>query len=142
MTLCSRRRFLQVTGVIGIPLVLSGCDLLREVISPPAPTPPPSQVQQVEVTLTEWQILPVQIAVKAGRVRFVVHNAGTTVHGFEIEGVIDGRKFEEEIEPFPAGQTRTLEVELTPSRYEIYCQVPGHRELGMEGELIVEEEAL
>jgi uncharacterized cupredoxin-like copper-binding protein len=93
----------------------------------------------VEVTLTEWQILPVQIAVKAGRARFVVHNAGTTVHGFEIEGMIDGRKFEEEIEPFPAGQTRTLEVELAPGRYEIYCQVPGHRELGMEGELIVEE---
>jgi uncharacterized cupredoxin-like copper-binding protein len=83
--------------------------------------------------LKEWQIIPARLTVKAGRVRFVVKNEGTVDHGFEVEGP----GLEEEIDPFPPGRTRTLELDLAPGTYEVYCQVPGHEELGMKGELIV-----
>jgi uncharacterized cupredoxin-like copper-binding protein len=82
--------------------------------------------------LKEWQIIPARLTVKAGRVRFVVKNQGTVDHGFEVEGP----GLEEEIDPFPPGRTRTLELDLAPGTYEVYCQVPGHKELGMKGELI------
>jgi len=95
-------------------------------------------MQEVTVELTEWALNPNTIRVKAGTIRFVVRNRGTITHGFEIEGEVDGKEFEREIKPFPAGQTRSLIVELPPGEYEIYCQVPGHREQGMEGTLIVE----
>jgi len=91
-------------------------------------------MQEVTVELTEWALNPNTIRVKAGTIRFVVRNRGTITHGFEI----DGKEFEKKIEPFPAGQTRSLIVELPPGEYEIYCQVPGHKEKGMEGTLIVE----
>lgn len=128
---------LGMTVVAGLVVaLLSGCDLMQKLFPPvPEPTSPPVQV---EVILQEWAIVPAQITVQSGSVRFVVHNAGTMAHGFEIEGTVDGRRFEEEIEPFPAGQTRQLEVELAPGRYETYCPVPGHKEQGMVGELIVE----
>jgi uncharacterized cupredoxin-like copper-binding protein len=83
--------------------------------------------------LKEWQIIPARLTVKAGKVRFVVKNEGTVDHGFEVEGP----GLEEEIDPFPPGRTRTLELDLAPGTYEVYCQVPGHEELGMKGELIV-----
>ncbi len=107
----------------GAALVLSGCDLFQ-----PAPT-----VQEISVVLRDFQIVPARMTIKAGTVRFVVKNQGTIAHGFEI----DGQGLEEEIEPFAPGRTQTLELELTPGTYEVYCQVPGHKELGMTGELVV-----
>ena len=110
-----------------LALVLSGCDLFKG--QPPyAPA-----VQEITVVLKEWQLIPARLTIKAGKVRFVVKNQGTMDHGFEVEG----QGIEEEIDPFPAGRTQTLELELAPGTYEVYCQVPGHEELGMKGELIV-----
>ncbi|MCL6642289.1 MAG: cupredoxin domain-containing protein [Candidatus Bipolaricaulota bacterium] len=117
-----------LAGVMALTvLVLSGCDLFRGQ-QPSEPT-----VQEISIVLKEWQIIPARVTIKAGKVRFVVKNQGTVDHGFEVEGA----DLEEEIDPFPPGRTRTLELDLAPGTYEIYCQVPGHEELGMKGELIV-----
>lgn len=133
----SRRQFLQLIGAAALlPLSLSGCDLLKGIVSPPTY---PIQIQEIHVTLKEWEITPSSLQAKAGKVRFIVHNTGKMEHGFEVEGFIQGVKFEEEIEPFAAGQTKVLEVELAPGDYEVYCQVPGHKELGMKGKLVVKE---
>jgi uncharacterized cupredoxin-like copper-binding protein len=116
-------------GVIAVlaVIVLSGCDLFKGQ-QPSEPT-----VQEVSIVLKEWQIIPERLTIKSGKVRFVVKNQGTVDHGFEVEGL----GLEEEIDPFPPGRTRILELDLAPGTYEIYCQVPGHEELGMKGELIV-----
>jgi uncharacterized cupredoxin-like copper-binding protein len=116
--------FIGVLAVLAV--VLSGCDLFKGQPYKPA-------VQEISIVLKEWQIIPARLTIKAGKVRFVVKNQGTVDHGFEIEGA----DVEEEIDPFPAGRTQTLELELAPGTYEIYCQVPGHKELGMRSELIV-----
>jgi uncharacterized cupredoxin-like copper-binding protein len=129
----TRRWFVQIIGMLGATFLLSGCDLFKEAV----PSPGSSSVQEVQVTLKEWQIIPATISLKAGEVRFIVTNAGTMSHGFEVEG--QDVKFDEEINPFPAGQSRTLEVELPPGHYEVYCQVPGHKDLGMKAELTAEK---
>ncbi len=36
-----------------------------------------------------------------------------------------------------AGRTTALTVDLKPGEYEFYCPVDGHRELGMEGTIVV-----
>lgn len=120
------KRLLSV--LVGVALLLSGCDLFKG----QQPYTPPT-AQEISVVLKEWQIIPSRITIKAGRVRFVVRNDGTMDHGFEVEG----QGIEEDIDPFSPGRTRTLELELSPGTYEVYCQVPGHEELGMKGELIV-----
>ncbi|MBI1743716.1 cupredoxin domain-containing protein [Candidatus Acetothermia bacterium] len=128
----SRRQFFQFVGTVGMTFLLSSCDLMQQ---GGGPTP---QSQQIQVTLREWEIVPANISAKAGRVRFVVSNEGTINHGFEIEGMVQGTKFEKEIEPLVAGQTKTLEVDLAPGEYEVYCPVPGHKAKGMKGELTVQ----
>nr|BAL59339.1 hypothetical conserved protein [Candidatus Acetothermum autotrophicum] len=120
------KNLISVLAAVAV-VVLSGCDLFKGQ-QPYAPT-----VQEISVVLKDGQIIPARMTIKAGKVRFVVKNQGTIDHGFEVEG----GGIEEEIDPFSPGQTRSLELELASGTYEVYCQVPGHKELGMKGELIV-----
>jgi len=108
--------------------------LLVFVLVPRLVQPPP---QEIHVTLSEWTMGFETITILGGKLKFVVTNAGTMPHGFEIEGEINGEEVEWVIEPFPPGETRTLKVDLPPGHYEVYCPVPGHREKGMEAELVV-----
>jgi uncharacterized cupredoxin-like copper-binding protein len=58
-------------------------------------------------------------------VQFVVTNAGAVEHTF----VIDALKVKRPtIKP---GQAATVSVNLKPGSYQVYCDVPGHKELGM-----------
>jgi uncharacterized cupredoxin-like copper-binding protein len=89
----------------------------------------------VQVSLTEYTIdMPTEIG--AGTVSFEVSNDGNTAHNFEIEGQGVEEEFESNLQP---GETKTLQVELQPGTYEVYCPVDGHRDLGMELELTVTE---
>ncbi len=90
-------------------------------------------VQQVQAIMDEWSIGLSTVDVKAGRVRFVVRNAGSTVHALGIAGP----NVNERTEDFPAGETRVLEVTLAPGSYELNCPVGGHTELGMQASIRV-----
>jgi len=87
----------------------------------------------VEVKLTEYKIvMPASIA--AGATTFKVTNAGKEVHSFEVEG----NGIEKEIESkLKVGETKTLQVELKPGTYKVYCPVDGHKMLGMSLDLTV-----
>lgn len=88
----------------------------------------------VEVRLAGYQInMPTSVA--AGPTTFRIVNEGSRVHGFEIEGQGIEKKVEE-IEP---GQTATLDVDLQPGRYTVYCPVADHEEKGMTMPLVVTE---
>lgn len=101
----------------------------------PRLTQPP--LEEIHVSLSEWTMGFEKMIVSGGKLKFVVTNADTMAHGFEIEGEIGGQELEWVIEPFPPGETHTLEVKLPPGTYEVYCPVPGHKEQGMEAELVV-----
>ncbi len=81
----------------------------------------------VEVKLTEYKI-EMPTALSAGLTTFKVTNTGSDVHSFEVEG----NGIEKELEPkLEAGETRTLQVELKPGTYKVYCPVDGHKIIGM-----------
>jgi uncharacterized cupredoxin-like copper-binding protein len=93
------------------------------------------EAAEVDVSLTEFAIdMPTELP--AGPTTFVVTNDGTIEHSLEIEG----QGIEEELEPhLQPGESGTLEVDLAPGTYEVYCPVGNHREQGMELELTVAE---
>jgi uncharacterized cupredoxin-like copper-binding protein len=54
-------------------------------------------------------------------------------HAIELEG----NGVEETGETVTAGGTSSVTADLKPGKYEFYCPVDGHRQLGMEGTLTV-----
>lgn len=91
----------------------------------------------VEVRLNDMQI-DMPRTLPAGPTTFRVINAGTEAHGLEFEGNEMGRSLERELQP---GETATLELELTPGNYRVYCPVDDHGERGMEIQLNVTKDA-
>src|SRR4051794_9762111 len=91
--------------------------------------------QTVDLTATDYKFDPSDPSVKSGNVTFNLKNDGQTTHSLEIEDV-NGQDKELEGNVSP-GQSGTLKVTLTPGKYEFYCPVDGHKEMGMTGEITV-----
>ncbi len=100
-----------------------------------SPSPTAEEGNMVEVALTEFEV-EMPSSLPAGPTTFNVMNSGTIVHNFEIEGQGIEEEFDENLQP---GETRTMEVDLQPGTYEVYCPVGNHREQGMLLELTVTE---
>jgi uncharacterized cupredoxin-like copper-binding protein len=73
-------------------------------------------------------------SLSAGSQIFRVTNNGAAAHNFEIEGQGIEEKFEDNLAP---GETKTMQLDLEPGAYEVYCPVGNHREQGMETQLTV-----
>jgi nitrite reductase (NO-forming) len=58
-------------------------------------------------------------------------NKGAAVHTFDIDAlnVHSGE--------YTSGQTGSVTINAPPGEYEYYCAVPGHKQAGMVGKLIV-----
>ncbi|HSD23420.1 MAG TPA: cupredoxin domain-containing protein [Solirubrobacterales bacterium] len=91
--------------------------------------------ETVDLTAVDYKFNPSDKTVKSGNVSFNLKNDGQTAHSLEIEDV-NGQDKELEGEVSP-GQSGTLAVNLPPGKYEFYCPVDGHRQMGMEGEITV-----
>jgi plastocyanin len=90
--------------------------------------------RSVTILETEYKLTPSNPTVKAGTVSFEVRNRGGVPHSLEVEGPSG----EVETETLQPGQSETIRVDLSePGRYEMYCPIDNHTELGMEGEVIV-----
>ncbi len=87
----------------------------------------------VEVSLTEFAIeMPAELP--AGPIRFAVSNDGAFVHNIRIVGEgIDVALPSDLL----GGQSGTLEVELPPGTYRVYCPVGSHAQRGMDMTLTV-----
>ena len=90
----------------------------------------------VNLTASEYKFDPSDPTVKSGKVTFNEKNAGQTTHSLEIEDVTPGHDQELEGDVAP-GSSGTLTVDLKPGKYEFYCPISNHKELGMEGEITV-----
>lgn len=90
----------------------------------------PSKTFQVEVT--EYHFSPATFAVNAGdTIRFEIRNTGKETHEFELPDL----KLETVI---PPGDRVTLTVPKTAAGlYKVQCDLPGHIDKGMTGELLV-----
>src|SRR3954452_4072299 len=89
----------------------------------------------VDLTAADFKFDPSDPTVKSGDVTFNLKNDGQTSHSLEIEDV-NGQDQEIERDVSP-GQSGTLKVNLPPGKYEFYCPVANHKEMGMEGEITV-----
>jgi len=90
--------------------------------------------QSVDMSATEYAFDPSDVSVdSSGTITFRVSNDGQETHALEVEG----NGIEEETEEIAPGESATLTVDLEVGEYEFYCPVDGHRDQGMEGELIV-----
>jgi uncharacterized cupredoxin-like copper-binding protein len=88
----------------------------------------------VRVTLNEYSI-EMPATLPAGRTRFEIRNAGQLPHNFEIEGEGIEKELEQDL---AAGESGTLEVDLRPGTYRVYCPVGNHdEEHGMTMQLTV-----
>ncbi|HUP72842.1 MAG TPA: cupredoxin domain-containing protein [Acidimicrobiales bacterium] len=70
---------------------------------------------------------------KAGTINVALVNEGRENHNVLIVG-IDSKKFKLSVTP---GQTTTGAVTLAARTYDIYCDIAGHRDAGMEAKLVV-----
>jgi len=92
-------------------------------------------VATVDLTEVDFRIRPADPEVEEpGVVEFVVKNDGQTDHALEVEGP----QGEAETKTIKPGQSATLKVDLdAPGSYTMYCPIGNHREMGMEGQVIV-----
>jgi uncharacterized cupredoxin-like copper-binding protein len=90
----------------------------------------------VDLAATDFKFDPSDPTVKSGEVTFTLKNDGATTHSLEIEDV-NGQDQELEGDVSP-GQSGTLKVNLPPGKYEFYCPVDDHKEMGMEGDITVQ----
>jgi uncharacterized cupredoxin-like copper-binding protein len=88
----------------------------------------------VDVALSEFALTPADITVPPGTVRFVVTNAGTLDHNFEVKGKGSTRTLK-------PGESQTLELDLEVGHYDTICSIPGHEGSGMHGMIMVVEGA-
>ena len=90
----------------------------------------------IEVTGTDGLAFePTQLSASAGSVTFELTSEASVRHTMAIEGVNSN----DPIVEAEAGETTSGTVTLQPGTYTFFCDVPGHREAGMEGTLDVTE---
>lgn len=109
-------------------------------LQPPGETAVPSEeiptARKITVTGTEFKFEPSEIKAAPGeRLRIIFVNAGSAPHNLTIEGL--------EVATNTVGPGQQSGVEFTvPAEGEypltVFCSVPGHRERGMVGTLVVE----
>ncbi len=89
----------------------------------------------VEVDSFDIYFEPKEITIPANTdVKFVLPNKGAAAHNFSIDAL------DVSVDMAP-GATKEIVVNAQPGEYEYYCNVPGHKEAGMIGKLIVSEDA-
>jgi uncharacterized cupredoxin-like copper-binding protein len=89
----------------------------------------------VDLTAVDYKFNPSDSTLNQGDVTFRLTNDGQTGHSLEIEDVNgQDEEIEGEVQP---GDSNTLTVNLPPGKYEFYCPVDDHKEMGMEGEITV-----
>ena len=138
------RRFaalLAIGAAVAVPVAGCGGSDDDDEGSSNAATPPATSAAgggaggTVDLTATDFKFDPSDPTVKSGEVTFNLANDGQTTHSLEIEDV-NGQ--DKEIEgDVSSGQSGTLEVNLPPGKYEFYCPVDNHRQMGMTGEITV-----
>lgn len=115
-----------VVAVFAVGLAMRSIDEHRA-----TPITASSSSAPASVALDEFTIAPAPLEVSSDGALSVT-NDGTTVHDLAVEGQDLSTP---ELNP---GEQADLDLSgLEPGAYTVYCQIAGHRESGMEGELTV-----
>lgn len=131
--------FAVLVCMVGMTLAACG-DSPATATIPPAPATNTTaaasgDVQEVQLSIKEWQITPNNIEVKAGRVRFIVTNEGTMSHNITI--LQNGDVIGSTPTFAPSEGPKTIEVDLKAGTYNMMCSLPGHAARGQTGTITV-----
>ena len=134
------RRHLLLAGLLaGVFSLFPACDGGGGDTPPQAsadgatPAPDPGPGTPVTIEAGDLFMKPTEVTVPPGPVTFTYVNAGVQEHTLLIDGVA-GFKLKVQAR----GDSDTANVALDRrGRYSMYCDVPGHREAGMEGMVVV-----
>ncbi|MBO0685417.1 MAG: cupredoxin domain-containing protein [Candidatus Dormibacteraeota bacterium] len=95
-----------------------------------------SSAGAIKVTMSEFKYDPATIDAKAGNVVINLVNSGTTTHDMVVDDPSGKQVAKSEL--VSAGASSTFNVgNLTAGSYTVFCDLPGHRQAGMQGTLQV-----
>ncbi|MCC7021658.1 MAG: cupredoxin domain-containing protein, partial [Thermomicrobiales bacterium] len=99
--------------------------------TPAAEAPAATTAQDVAIDMYDMYFEPNRITIPANTdVRFVFTNRGQVAHNFSV----NRQDISVDVEPGGTGETI---VNLPAGTYKFVCNVPGHKQVGMNGSLIV-----
>jgi uncharacterized cupredoxin-like copper-binding protein len=81
----------------------------------------------VDVQLGNYTILPNDLTVPSGDVQLRVTNTDAIVHNLTVAG--------RGTMPLAPGQTQQLSIHTEPGDYRMWCDMPGHAQMGQTGTL-------
>jgi uncharacterized cupredoxin-like copper-binding protein len=98
---------------------------------------------QLDLVVDEYRIVPQDIVVKPGRMKFVVRNTGRLTHNLVVQippDKPDGKPvLVNRTTTMQPGQTaEPIKVTLQPGEYRLVCTIANHDDLGQFGTLTVE----
>lgn len=106
----------------------------------PMASPGASPMASPAAGSNEVTVIAIDIDFEQSEMRFPADTDVTVIlenHGvLEHNWVVD--ELDAETETIPGGETTSIVVNAPAGEYEYYCSVPGHKEAGMVGTLIVE----
>jgi plastocyanin len=102
---------------------------------PPAPVEPPS-VPHVQVSAVEYSFSLSRTSVPAGKVVLQFVNNGQDEHNLDLEAG-EGPPTSA-FANTPSKGVSTLELDMHPGSYTLFCTLPGHEAKGMKATLLVE----
>lgn len=85
----------------------------------------PAAIQRIRIRLSDYKIQCTPSEATSGTVKFYVSNDGPSPHALAIDGM------KERTATLKSGERTTLQVDLKPATYTLYCPVDAHRVLGM-----------
>jgi plastocyanin len=100
----------------------------------PSTTPPAGVLSLAANPQGELKYSTSSLTAKAGSVSITFTNTSPLSHNLTVassSGAVAGTT------PTFQGGSKTLALNLKPGTYKFYCTVPGHRQAGMEGTLVV-----
>jgi uncharacterized cupredoxin-like copper-binding protein len=93
--------------------------------------------QQIKILAREFTYEPKEVQARPGEIVFAVENAGAIEHNFLVDDA-SGRTVAK-VAVISPGETEQVRLTARAGTYQIYCDLPGHREAGMAGILRVRE---
>lgn len=88
---------------------------------------------EVTIDMVDIAFVPTEITIPADTdVTIMLPNKGASVHNFNVD------ELDVHSGDAPGGQTVSVTIKAPAGEYEFYCSIPGHKESGMVGTLIVE----
>ena len=116
-------------------LVATGCSSSDSDDEATATTVAAAAGPAVDVALADFMIMPHAFTASAGKTTFAVHNDGQSPHNFYIRDA--SQKIVGETKDLNPKQKEDLTIDLPAGSYEVFCEKPGHEDLGMKGTLTV-----